>query len=66
MSLEWRVLPERYVSQLSTCGRYSVSEYAGAWQAWKLAPGSPWFAPLALRAASKEEAEALCEKDAAK
>lgn len=64
MTLTWRTLDERYVSQVSTCGRYSVSEYAGAWQAWKLAPGAPWFAQLGRRAPSKAEAEALCQSDA--
>lgn len=64
MTLEWLPHPDPgAVGGITKCGRYSVSRYGELWQAWKLAPGGPWFAPLGLRGASKEEAEKLCQSD---
>lgn len=66
MTLEWQPhlnAPDQ-LGGVTKCGRYSVSSIGGGlWQAWRLAPGGPWFAPLELRAADEAEAKALCEKD---
>jgi hypothetical protein len=35
------------------------------WEAWKLAPGGPWFAPLKLNLTDEATARALCEQDCA-
>lgn len=62
MPLEWRTLPTENC-RVSTCGRYAVSVCDGQWSAWKLAPGGPWFAPLAQKLADQESAERLCNED---
>jgi hypothetical protein len=65
VTLEWRPHPDKGAEGgITVCGRYSVSRYVGLWQAWKLAPGGCWFAPMGLRLPSKEEAEAVCQTDA--
>jgi len=66
MTLEWQSHPNEPESSggVTKCGRYAVSTLGGGlWQAWKIAPGSPWFAPLGLKLPSEAEAKALCEKD---
>jgi hypothetical protein len=64
MNLEWLPHPDKgEAGGITKCGRYSVSRYAGLWQAWRLVPGGAWFAPMGLRLPTREEAEALCEKD---
>lgn len=63
MTLEWRPSVNSERCAVSTCGRYSVSEYQGHWQAWKLAPGGAWFAPLGLRVDDEAAAKEVAERD---
>lgn len=66
VKLEWRPHPNATsTGSISTSGRYSVSSIKeGVWQAWKLAPGGPWFAMLGMPTETKDAAEALCQADA--
>jgi hypothetical protein len=64
MTLEWRPFDKAEHCAVSSCGRYSVSEYNGGWHAWKLAPGGPWFAPIAQNLADETAARAKCQADA--
>lgn len=72
MSLEWVRLHPLSIGSRSKCGAYSVCPLYGkgdepeSWEAWKLAPGGPWFAPLKLGLPSEGAAREICEEDAAK
>lgn len=66
MTLEWKPFDHSENCSVTTCRRYSVSVHNGAWQAWKLAPGGPWFAPLGLRHADEAAAKAAAERDCAR
>lgn len=61
MTLDWVRQTEH--SSVSRCGRYSVSEIEGAWMAWRMAPGGPWFARLEGDVNSEQAAKDLCETD---
>jgi len=64
MSLEWRQHETDATCWVTKCGRYSVSTRQGVWDAWKLAPGGPWFAPLRQNLADEASAKAVAEADA--
>lgn len=68
--LEWQPMVSGSRGYYSACKRYSVCsagpEDNAEWQAWKLAPGGPWFAPLALGLPSEQAARESAEKDAEK
>jgi hypothetical protein len=63
MALEWLPL-DRENCSVTKCGRYSVSTHGGTWQAWRLAPGGPWFAPLNLKLPDEAAARAIAQADA--
>ncbi len=66
MKLEWRPHPDPLsLGRITSNGRYTVSSIEdGVWQAWKIAPGGPWFAMLGLPRPTREAAMALCDADA--
>lgn len=67
MTLEWTDPRTDERGPRTKCGRYAVCSIGdGAeerWQAWKLAPGGPWFAPLAIDILSESAAREICEQD---
>jgi hypothetical protein len=65
MTLEWKPFDHVERCAVTSCGRYSVSEFQGRWQAWKLAPGGPWFAPLGLHLDDEATAKETAERDSA-
>jgi hypothetical protein len=71
MSLVWVRLHELSIGSRSRCGRYSVCPCYGkgeepeSWEAWKLAPGGPWFGNLRKGLPSEAAAREICEQDAA-
>jgi hypothetical protein len=65
MPLEWKPIPGGNGSSISTCSNYSIGATDdGLWQAWKLAPGGAWFAPLARGLTSEAAAQAVAQADA--
>jgi len=70
VTLEWQPMPEGARGYLSSCRKYSVCSVTiqgqELWEAWKLAPGGPWFAPLQLGLANEEDAKRAAEEDRAK
>lgn len=68
MTLEWQSPRTDERGYRSQCNRYSVCSITQdgieTWQAWKLAPGGPWFAPLALGLETEDDARAAAESDA--
>lgn len=68
MPLEWQNPRTDERGYRSQCNRYSVCSITQdgreTWQAWKLAPGGPWFAPLALNLTTESEARLAAELDA--
>jgi hypothetical protein len=66
MTLEWEFHPAGN-GQRSVCGGYWIGiGLGGEWQTWKLAPGGPWFAPLASGLESEGAAKSAAEEDRAK
>lgn len=65
MILEWNAFDGVEHCSVSRCGRYSVSTHNETWQAWRLAPGGPWFAPLGRNFASEAAAKEAAERDIA-
>jgi hypothetical protein len=68
MTLEWtRIHPDARGSR-TKCGGYSVCSIGTGsdeqWEAWKLAPGGPWFAPLKLGLPDEAAARAIAQADA--
>jgi hypothetical protein len=68
VTLEWTDPRTDERGPRSKCGRYAVCSIGDGkeerWQAWKLAPGGPWFALLAIDILSETEAREICEQDA--
>lgn len=67
--LEWQPIAPDARGYRSKCGHYavcSIGEGYATWEAWKLAPGGPWFAPLKMGLPSQDAAREICEQDAAK
>jgi hypothetical protein len=74
MTLQWVRLHALAIGSRSKCGTYSVcpffknprakGEEPDSWEAWKLAPGGPWFANLARGLKSENAAREICEQDA--
>jgi hypothetical protein len=66
MTLEWLPLALGDRGFRSKCGKYSVCSIGDGhvtWEAWKLAPGGPWFAPLQHGLPSEEAAMAVAQAD---
>jgi hypothetical protein len=68
MKLEWQDKRTDERGYYSTCKRYSVCSVGSGederWQAWKLAPGGAWFAPLETNLLSEQAARASAQADA--
>jgi hypothetical protein len=70
--LEWVRLHPDAIGSRSKCGTYSVCPLYGksdkpeSWEAWKLAPGGPWFANLRKDLPSEDAARGICEQDVQK
>lgn len=68
MAIEWQDKHTDERGYRSRCNRYSVCSITQdgleTWEAWKLAPGGPWFAILASKLPSEGAARAAAEADA--
>jgi hypothetical protein len=65
VTLEWHDKRTDERGYRSKCGRYSVSSIGDgpseSWEAWKLAPGGPWFAQIAVGLRTEQAAQDVCE-----
>lgn len=72
MTLEWTQIHPEARGCRTKDGKYSICSIGPRgtpderWEAWKLAPGGPWFSNLAYGLQSEDEAKRIAQEDADK